>query len=329
MMTVVFATYNGAGTLRRILEAHERLQPPEGGWQLVTVDNGSTDSTPSLLAEFAERLPLIRLREPRPGKNNALNRGLEAIAGNLVAFTDDDALPYQDWLQQLRQAADGQPRFDVFGGSVRPCWDAPPPPWLLSCVPLDVTYSLTDPKLPDGPVGPGLVFGPNMAVRAGVFAEGHRFDPDIGPNRGSYAMGSETELTKRLARHGLACGHVGAAVVEHIIRPHQMRPGWVLRRAVRFGRGQWRTDLAPKAPSAPRLFGVPRYLIRLLVRQMGRTLAAGVRGNDVDPFRERWELSYLLGVVLEAHRDRRRAGAATIRVRQEQRLGGDDHKGRR
>lgn len=329
MMTVIFATYNGGGTLRRVLEAHARLQPPVGGWQLVAVDNGSTDSTASILTDFAGRLPLTRLQQPTPGKNHALNLGLGAVTGDLVVFTDDDTVPHEDWLQQLRRVADTQPRFDVFGGSVQPGWDTHPPAWLLTCVPLDVTYSLTDPKLPDGPVGPGLIFGPNMAVRAGVFAEGHRFDPNIGPNRRSYAMGSETELTKRLVRHGVACGHFGAAVVEHIIRPHQMRRGWVLRRAIRFGRGQWRTDLAPNAASAPHLFGVPRYLFGLLIRQAGRALFAQRRGDEVGRFREQWELSYLLGVVLEARRYHRRTVPAAVPVCQKHRLDSDGIRNRR
>jgi glycosyltransferase involved in cell wall biosynthesis len=329
MMTVIFATYNGAGTLRRVLEAHTRLQPPDGGWQLVAVDNGSTDTTPSILADFAGRLPLTRLQQPTPGKNHALNLGLGAVSGDLVVFTDDDTVPREDWLQQLRRVADTQPRFDVFGGSVQPGWDTPPPVWLLTCVPLDVTYSLTDPKLPDGPVGPGLIFGPNMAVRAGVFAQGHCFDPSIGPNRHSYAMGSETELTKRLVRRGLACGHFGAAVVEHIIRPHQMRRAWVLRRAIRFGRGQWRTDLAPNAPSAPLLFGVPRYLFGLLIRQVGRALSAHRRGDEGARFREHWELSYLLGVVLEARRHHRRAGPAAVPICEKHGADGDGIRNRR
>lgn len=329
MMTVLLATYNGADTLRRVLEAHSRLLPPMGGWRLVVVDNGSTDSSPRILGDFAGRLPLTHLREPTPGKNHALNRGLEGVEGDLVVFTDDDVLPREDWLRQMRGVADVQSGFDVFGGSIVPRWEVAPPAWLLRCVPLDVTYSLTDTGRADGPVEPGLVFGPNMAIRSRVFARGFRFDPTIGPNRRTYAMGSETELTKRLARSGSASWHCGAAVVEHIVRPHQMRRRWVLRRAVRFGRGQWRTNLAPQAPTAPRLFGVPRYMMFLLARQAGRAFAAQCLRSDVVAFRERWELSYMFGVALEARRDARRAARPLAGASEARRLNGEDVGSRR
>src|SRR5712691_8767201 len=102
-------TRDGEKTLPRVLEAHCALQPPQGGWKLLVVDNASTDRTREILSSFAQRLPLTYLFEARRGQNHARNSALSAIAGDLVVFTDDDAIPRRDWLAQMRGAADAHP----------------------------------------------------------------------------------------------------------------------------------------------------------------------------------------------------------------------------
>src|SRR6516164_7913821 len=98
MLTVLLATKNRAAILRQVLESYCRLIPPDGGWNLIIADNGSTDGTPQMIREFVGRLPLQYVIEPTTGKNAALNRGLEYLRGDLVVLTDDDAFPAQDWL---------------------------------------------------------------------------------------------------------------------------------------------------------------------------------------------------------------------------------------
>ena len=87
MLTVLIATYNGAKTLPEVLSAYCALEPPDGGWKLVIVDNGSTDHTKEIVATFRHHLPLTYLYEPRQGKNTALNTGLSNISGDLVVLT--------------------------------------------------------------------------------------------------------------------------------------------------------------------------------------------------------------------------------------------------
>ena len=70
------ATYDGAATLPRVLDAYCRLLPPAQPWRLLVIDNGSTDATAQILAQYAPRLPLHTLHQPQRGKNRALNRAL-------------------------------------------------------------------------------------------------------------------------------------------------------------------------------------------------------------------------------------------------------------
>jgi len=235
MLTVLIATYNGAATLPYVLEAYRNLASPDGGWQLVIVDNGSTDQTRAIIASFRQRLPLTYLYEPQQGKNTAL----PAVSGELVVFTDDDTLPRPNWLKLLRSAADSHPSFAIFGGPILPQWESPPEEWIMAWVPLPVSFGVLYPR-DDGPIPPRLVpsavFGANMAIRTSIVERGYRFNEAIGPKGSNYAMGSEAELLRRLARKGMQAWHCRSAVVQHIIRAFQMREEWIRARGPLWSR---------------------------------------------------------------------------------------------
>jgi glycosyltransferase involved in cell wall biosynthesis len=297
-------THDGETTLPRVLEAYCALEPPEGGWRLLVVDNASTDETRRILRSFAERLPLTWLHEAQRGQNHARNSALDSVTGDLVVFSDDDAIPRPDWLALLRRAADANPDFAIFGGTILPRWEHPPEEWVLRCVPLSPAFALTGPEWEEGPIRPSWVFSPNMAIRASVFRAGHRFDEKFGPREGSYPMGSESEFNRRLSREGLRAWHVKKAIVEHIIRPFQMTPDWLASRAVRFGRGQYR--LSSQNGRLPRLvFGVPTGPIRGVLSHGARLAVARLRNDPAAILRWRWELGYSIGSALEARLIRR------------------------
>ncbi|MFN8640989.1 MAG: glycosyltransferase family 2 protein [Candidatus Binatia bacterium] len=302
MLTVLIASRDGAATLPRVLDAHTRLLAPAGGWKLVLVDNGSTDATAAIAASFADRLPLTVRREPRPGKNRALNRGLGELEGDLAVFTDDDSLPAPDWLVQLRAAADAQSGYGIFGGGIVPSWEVPPPDWVRDWVRAAPVYSISDPDRVDGPCEPTAVWGPNMAVRAEWFRAGYRFDERLGPNGSArYAMGSETELTLRLAIAAqVRCWHCSGARVHHIIRPPQLSRAWVLRRAFRLGRCVRREAQQRARAGQPHAARGAGAIGRGLARGLGELVAARRRADPRRAFEARWQLNLWLGCLYEA-----------------------------
>lgn len=294
MLTVIFATHNGARTLPVMLESLTGLKAPSGGWRVVAIDNGSTDDSRAIIASYASRLPITVLDEPTRGKNRALNAGLSHLAGDLVVFTDDDVTPRTDWLVRMRAVADEHPQFDVFGGRITPVWPLAPPDWILRLVPLGVAYAASPPGLEDGPVSPLMVWGANMALRRRVFDLGHVFNEAIGPRAGQYRMGGETELTTRLEAEGHGSWCCADAVVGHLIRPEQLTVGWLLKRAFRFGRSQRATG-----PETERLGGEWRVTLNRLLAEYRRTIRARIAGDRDEAFRARWETQVLLGTIVE------------------------------
>jgi glycosyltransferase involved in cell wall biosynthesis len=233
-VTVLFSTFNGQHTLPRMLDTLERLEAPAGGWNVVAVDNGSTDDSTKLLNQRVANLPMTVISEPRRGKNVALNVGLKFVEGDIVALTDDDVILSPDWLISIEQIATQQPDYDIFGGAIVPVWEEPPPDWVLRCVPKGL---LSCTSFQDGPIAPNFIWGPSMAVRTAVFRD-LKFNEGIGPNGSQfYAMGSEGEFVVRAASRGHQCWHFSSSPVGHIIRPYQLQPERLLQRRYNLGRG--------------------------------------------------------------------------------------------
>jgi glycosyltransferase involved in cell wall biosynthesis len=95
-VSVVVATYNGQRTIESCLDSLSRLNYPH--YEIIVVDDGSTDLTPQLVAKF----PQARyLRQTNSGLSVARNTGIGVATGEVVAFTDDDCRPDGDWLHYL------------------------------------------------------------------------------------------------------------------------------------------------------------------------------------------------------------------------------------
>jgi glucosyl-dolichyl phosphate glucuronosyltransferase len=298
MLSVVFATRNRAASLPRVLDAFAALISPPGGWRLLVVDNGSTDATVATLADYTKHLPLTLLECPRPGKNRALNTAIPYLAGDLSVWTDDDVLPDRDWLVRLREAADRHPEASLFGGTVLPEWPDSMPVWLTEhCVEFSVLYAKNERA--SGPCSFEHIFGPNMAIRRSIFDGGICFAEDVGPDatKPLYAMGSETELLRRL--HGL--GHRGwfeaSARVRHIVRPEQVQERWILDRAYRYGAGEGSKHALTQWGGRLTIIGLPAaLLLRLAAYRMAASLA-GLLAPSPRRLRIRYRDRYLAGIL--------------------------------
>jgi glycosyltransferase involved in cell wall biosynthesis len=237
-VTVLLATRNGEWVLPRTLEGYTSQIEVPFEWKLVIVDNGSTDKTRDIIRYFQSRLKIELLVEVTAGKNRALNAGLQAIEGELIIVSDDDAIPEPNFLLAWHSAFSRQPSYDIFGGSIEPIFDVNPPEWMSrGRVKFEELFVARD--LPEGPVAPGEIFGPNMAVRRTVFAKGVKFFETIGPDGTDpdYPMGSETEFCARAYSLGYRTWFARQPRVRHIVRSYQLEPKFCCQRAYRHGRG--------------------------------------------------------------------------------------------
>jgi glycosyltransferase involved in cell wall biosynthesis len=107
-VTVIVATHNRASRLRETLEALLAQKTPAGlGWEILVVDNGSTDGTLEVFRTMAMQAPghLQYAFEPRLGKSRALNAGSRR-ARAVIALTDDDVSSAVDWVAMAATVLD-------------------------------------------------------------------------------------------------------------------------------------------------------------------------------------------------------------------------------
>src|SRR5215470_3773761 len=131
-VSVVVCTYNRAASLRLTLRALEvQVTPPSLLWEVVVVDNDSTDGTRREFDTFAANACIsMRYLFTAPlGLSRARNAGLAEGRGNIVAFTDDDADPAPDWIARIAEVM-AESGADIVGGRIVPVWSRPPPRWL-------------------------------------------------------------------------------------------------------------------------------------------------------------------------------------------------------
>ncbi len=299
MLSVIFSTRNGARTLPSMLDALERVRVPDGGWTIIAADNGSTDGSREIIEARRGRLPIHYVFEVRAGKSRAVNRALPLAKGDFVVFTDDDVIPEEDWLIKLVAAAE-KPGYTGFGGKIIPHWQVEPPEWLTRLVPIGPVFAITNPNLDAREVGPDALWGPNFALRAKVFKDGATFDETLGPDGSpTYRMGSETSLLRQLSKQGHRFWFCPDAVVQHIVRPNQLDPEWILQRAFRLGRSLYHPEREARFGNAPMLFGVPRWRVGKYLRNALRYAVARVRADFDGAFAARWELRLFEGYFFE------------------------------
>lgn len=280
MITIVIATYNGETTLARTLNAMTRLTPPEGGHEIVVVDNASTDDTAAIIADFANRLPLVALHEPRRGKAHALNTGIEAARGDLLVFTDDDVLPDPDWLVAYQQTVRAHPEERFFIGQIRHDWAAPPPHWLEQLGAAGMSYGGTPKDRPEGPVSWLSAKGANMAVpRCHLGATRFRTDDKtnfVGPKSG----GEDCWFARDVAAGRV--WYVPRARLKHMVRQHEIGVLPVFRRYVRIGMASYNYHVqADDDPLDARfVLGVPVGLLGRMIRAAGGCLYRLMRGDS-------------------------------------------------
>jgi glycosyltransferase involved in cell wall biosynthesis len=300
VLTVLLAARDAERTLPAVLDAHERLLPPDGGFRIVAVDNGSRDRTRALLERARDRLPLVVVSEPRPGLNRARNTAWPRVEGDLVVLTDADSVPAAGWLRVFRREADRRPDVDVFAGRVVPVFAAPPAPELLAAARAGPTWSATT-RTRDGEADPLEAIGPSLAVRRSALPPASPFDEGIGPDGTDlYAMGAETSLLLALRGRGARAWFCAAAAVEHLLPPEASREDWVLRRQVRYGRGRMRLGTVPAGRRRLAWRGIPLALRLGLFARRRALERATAAGDAAGTLRERVRLCYLAGQAIEA-----------------------------
>lgn len=195
--TVVVPARDAADTIEDCVSSLLALRYPQELLQIVVVDNGSRDATPTVLSRYAGQIDV--LEEVRRGRSAARNAGIRHAAGDVVAFTDADCTVDPDWLRELvRPLRD--PVVGIVGGAIRAREGAN-------------EAELFGERIHDQRAGI-LVWRPPYAItmswasRRVVLEESALFDESL-------RRGEDVDLSYRIGAAGYSLVYCGEAVVYH------------------------------------------------------------------------------------------------------------------
>lgn len=302
LVTVAICTYNRSHLLENTLALVARLVvPPSIPWEVVVIDNASTDATPAVLRDYASRLPIRTFVESARGLSNARNRSVAEARGDWILFTDDDVLLEPDWLEMFAAAIERHPGVVAAGGPVRPWFPTEPDPMLLRSFPeLAAGFCGIDHGVVEGVIEPPLeIFGANFAVRRDV-AAALKFDPSLGA---PFGVGEETDLVRRARASGGDVLWIPTMSVRHYVDPSRMTLSYLRRYRFGLGVSLVKQEGLPPAPSS---LGAPRWLWR---RWAGARLLASINmllGRRQRGLERTRDAAYYRGMLSEARTASRR-----------------------
>lgn len=237
-ITACICTYNRDQFLYAALESLAKQELSAEAYEIILVDNNSTDQTQKLAGAFAANYPDIHFHnflEEKQGLSNARNCGIKEAKGEIIAFIDDDAIADPYYLTNLLQFFDANPSVMAAGGKILPYFypHDQEPAWLswyliglLSCL------DLGDQEKPF----PRYPIGCNMIFRQSVFDHIGEFDPRLGRIENRLMGSEEKDLFIRVKEAGLPVYYVPQALVYHTIPPERTEDPFL--RKVSQGIGQ-------------------------------------------------------------------------------------------
>jgi glycosyltransferase involved in cell wall biosynthesis len=318
-------TFNRSSDLSTTLDSVRCLDvEPPLTWEVIVVDNHSTDDTREVVARHQAVFPttLKYVFEPLQGKSNALNTGLRLACGRLIAFTDDDVSVPSNWLMNSIAPLLRDPDLAYTGGPVRPIWHGRKPSWLDERGRMGGTIAVKD----HGPAPfifekqQRIPLGVNMTVRRKLIERIGGFHPDLGPgaprtrsvrirNRPSLLGQEQADFFYRTRRAGARGMYVPDAIMDHQVSASRLnlryfRRWWYLKGLAhaRVHALHGETELGLDLRTTPHIYGVPRYLIPMFARHLAGCLGTLLRGRSAESAEHFCMMAYVLGYISEARR---------------------------
>ena len=220
MISVIVPVWNDEKRIAQCIDALRCQTLRADLFEIIVVDNGSTDSTASVVARYPN---VVLAREPQPGSYAARNRGLSLARGEYVAFTDADCIPQRDWLERGLDAVAGRTDIGVVAGRVAFC--EPTGTYDRACLNYDRHISLRQQDY----ARIGRAITANWFSRKSVLLKNGGFDTKM-------KSGADHELSARVSKSGLQTIYLSNATVMH---PPRTQVAEITGRARRLVGGRW------------------------------------------------------------------------------------------
>ena len=290
-ISVIVCTYNRQYILPICLQSLVDQTIGRGLYEVIVVNNHSTDGTQNIAESFVEKYENFRVVfEKKQGLSQARNRGWKEAQGNYIAYIDDDAIAYPDWISSIVDFIERHPNAGVFGGPYDAFYLVSKPDWF----PPEYGSLHLGKQERCIKLGSEWITGSNMVIRKELFYKYGGFDVTLGMIGCKAAYGEEVNFFLSMHDKGSRIFYVPSIRVAHLVAEYKMSLSWLLLSGFSAGRGYELT------------FNVNRSLRSHLVsfvKELGMAMYVMVRPVRI-PFQRRlyyslYRLYYEAGAVVE------------------------------
>lgn len=242
-LSVIIPTRNRAHLLEKALSSLVAQTLSQSHFEVIVVDNGSTDNTADVVNSFKKSLTDIRyFLEFQPGLHVGRHKGLIEAESDLIVYADDDIEAFPTWLQAIQGSFEDE-EVAMVGGKCLPCFEAEPPAWLKAMWSPSAAgermlgyLSLMDLGNDIRTVDPHLVFGCNFAIRRPILVRAGGFHPDAMPQELIRFRGDgETCVSRFIQSNGHKAQYNPLASIYHWVPKNRMTTDYFCRRAYNQG----------------------------------------------------------------------------------------------
>lgn len=306
-VSVVISTYNRCGLIEDALRSLLAQTPAQLQFEVLVVDNNSTDQTRSVVQSLAAQNPgmLKYFFEPRQGLSYGRNTGIANAKASIIAFTDDDVRVARDWVHQIKTGFEQNPEIDFLGGKVVPRWPAAPPAWLTTAhwEPLAL-LDYGDQKFLVDSTNQLCLIGANFAFRRRAFEKVGLFKTDFQRVKNGIGSLEDHEMLLRLWRSNSQGLYLPELVVMAEIEPERLEKQY--HRRWYSGHGRFYAELRAEEmerSNVGKILGVPAHFYRRALQDaLGWTFSM-IRNQPSQAFRYDVQLHYFLGFLRRRWQD--------------------------
>ena len=229
-ISVIIPTYNRASKIGITLQSFIEQDYPQDRYEIVVVDNHSTDETREVIDSYIEKapIPITYVFEERQGVHYARNRAVEVARFPLLYYTDDDMRADKDLLTEISKPLCVDPEIGTITGRVLPDWEVTPPKWISKYC-YNALLSLND-RSEDLIISPSDVgvYSCHQAITKRALIDAGGFNPEN--TAGVWIGDGETGLNIKLRRLGYKFAYIGSAVTYHMIPAYRMTQRYLNQR---------------------------------------------------------------------------------------------------
>ena len=237
--SIIIPTHNRAKILQRCLQCICELENPDEKWEILAINNNSTDGTEEIVNSYRERLPNLRyFQATDPGLHVGRNLGCQIAQENILCYIDDDSFVSKGWLKGVEKAFQ-DPEVVLVGGPCLPEYEVEPPGWLSKMWSITTeegrtlgSLSLIDIGDEQKLISPYSVYGCNFSIRKNILVEIGGFHPDGVPKELlRYRGDGETFVSRMIIESGYRVVYSPGAKIHHLVPASRMTTDYFCHRA--------------------------------------------------------------------------------------------------